>query len=80
MPPHDTEEFNDKKFKYRIPRPTSRKEIEYYRDPAHRGFMSHELKEGENPSLFFHTPVVGGVTRKKDKQKEETAATENRLW
>lgn len=42
--------------------------------------MSHELKEGENPSLFFHTPVVGGVTRKKDKQKEETAATENRLW
>src|SRR5205085_2817540 len=28
-------------FKYRLPDPTSRKDIEYYRDPAHRGYLRH---------------------------------------
>ena len=41
---------------YRLPDPTSRWEIEYYRDPAHRGYLSHMLKPGESPSLYFKVP------------------------
>ncbi|KAL2888470.1 ribosomal protein L15 [Ceratocystis lukuohia] len=40
----------------RLPDPTHRWDVEYYRDPAHRGYLSHMLKEGENPSLFFGVP------------------------
>ena len=29
---------------------------EYYRDPAHRGYLSYMVKEGESPSLFFKKP------------------------
>ncbi|KAI9749595.1 MAG: hypothetical protein M4579_006817 [Chaenotheca gracillima] len=43
-------------FLYRLPDPTSRKDIEYYRDPAHRGYLSHLVPDGEGPSLFFKTP------------------------
>jgi large subunit ribosomal protein L15 len=39
-----------------LPDPTSREEIEYYRDPAHRGYMSHTLQPGESPSLYFKVP------------------------
>ncbi|KAK3313336.1 hypothetical protein B0H66DRAFT_577398 [Apodospora peruviana] len=42
---------------YRLPDPTSRWEIEYYRDPAHRGYLSHMLKPGESPSLYFKVPA-----------------------
>ncbi len=48
-------------FLYRLPDPTSRDDIEYYRDPAHRGYLSHTLKEGESPSLYFKVP---GPTKK----------------
>ncbi|KAJ2897392.1 putative 54s ribosomal protein l10 protein [Zalerion maritima] len=44
------------KFYYRLPDPTGRKDIEYYRDPAHRGYMSHLLQAGESPSLFYKVP------------------------
>ena len=53
------------KFKYRLPDPASRKDIEYYRDPAHRGYLSHMVKEGQGPSLFFKTPREGRVGAKK---------------
>lgn len=43
-------------FLYRLPDPTSRWDIEYYRDPAHRGYLSHLLKPGETPSLYFKVP------------------------
>ncbi|POS75044.1 50S ribosomal subunit protein L15 [Diaporthe helianthi] len=43
-------------YKYRLPDPTSRWDIEYYRDPAHRGYLSHLLKPGESPSLYFKVP------------------------
>lgn len=43
-------------FRYRLPDPTSRGDIEYYRDPAHRGYLSHRLQPGESPSLFFKVP------------------------
>ncbi|KAB5518007.1 ribosomal protein L18e/L15P [Coniochaeta sp. 2T2.1] len=59
-------------FYYRLPDPTSRWDIEYYRDPAHRGYLSHQLSPGESPSLYFKVP---GETKKvfasKAKQLEE---------
>ena len=35
-----------KQWRYRLPDPTSRKDIEYYRDPAKRGDLSHLVPEG----------------------------------
>lgn len=66
-----------KAFRYRLPDPTSRKDIEYYRDPAHRGYLSHAVPEGQGPSLFFKTPgtAARGVVKKKSGAKGE-----NRLW
>ncbi|KAL4890501.1 ribosomal protein L18e/L15P [Aspergillus ambiguus] len=64
-------------FRYRLPDPTKRRDIEYYRDPAHRGYLSHLLKPMEGPSLFFRSPVErkssAGV-------KKEKVLPENRLW
>ncbi|KAF4119807.1 large subunit ribosomal protein L15 [Geosmithia morbida] len=63
-------------FRYRLPDPTSREDIEYYRDPAHRGYLSHQLKEGESPSLYFKVPgekkIKTAVNKDKLKTKEET--------
>ncbi|KAF4632826.1 hypothetical protein G7Y89_g5298 [Cudoniella acicularis] len=66
-------------FSYRLPDPTSRKDLEYYRDPAHRGYLSHLLQEGQGPSLFFKTPGTG-IRRKSKKPGVALAAKENRLW
>jgi large subunit ribosomal protein L15 len=66
-------------FLYRLPDPTSRKDLEYYRDPAHRGYLSHLLEKGQGPSLFFKTPGVG-VRKKTKKPGEAQAAEKNRLW
>ncbi|KAK2755082.1 YmL10 [Arachnomyces sp. PD_36] len=43
-------------FQYRLPDPSNRKDIEYYRDPAHRGYLSYLVKDNEGPSLYFHHP------------------------
>lgn len=69
-------------FKYRLPDPASRKDIEYYRDPAHRGYLSHTLQEGQGPSLFFKTPGQGRVDHKKVTSKGAKSAIkgENRVW
>ncbi|KAI9848288.1 MAG: YmL10 [Sclerophora amabilis] len=71
-------------FSYRLPDPTSRKDIEYYRDPAHRGYLSHLVPDGEGPSLFFKTP---GKKRDHGERKDVKGpgstgkrAGENRLW
>ena len=71
------EEVRQKGFSYRLPDPTSRWDIEYYRDPAHRGYLSNKLKPGESPSLFFKVPAaqVAKKVKKKKAQKEET-----KLW
>lgn len=61
---------------YRLPDPTSREDIEYYRDPAHRGYLSHTLKPGESPSLFFKIPGTETAEAKavdKEKAEEEAA-------
>jgi large subunit ribosomal protein L15 len=66
-------------FSYRLPDPTSRKDMEYYRDQAHRGYLSHLVEEGQGPSLFFKTPGTGKKRRSK-KAKGAALAGENRLW
>jgi large subunit ribosomal protein L15 len=58
--------------RYRLPDPTSRADIEYYRDPAHRGYLSHTLQPGESPSLYFKVPGEKKVVyvRKASKEAE----------
>ncbi len=59
---------------YRLPDPTSRWDTEYYRDPAHRGYLSHTLKPGESPSLFFKVPgAKKEVDLKAEAKKKKTA-------
>jgi large subunit ribosomal protein L15 len=66
-----------KGYKYRLPDPTRRRDVEYYRDPEHRGYLAHLLKPMEGPSLFFRSPVErkssAGI-------KKEKVLPENRLW
>lgn len=66
-------------FRHRLPDPTSRKDIEYYRNPTHRGYLSHLITEGQTPSLFFKIPRVGkGAIDKRAVAKANVA--ENRIW
>ena len=69
-------------FQYRLPDPTGRKDLEYYRNPANRGYLSHAIAKGEGPSLFFKPPSETarrtGQSRKQKVEKEK--ASENRLW
>ncbi|GAP88826.1 putative ribosomal protein L15 [Rosellinia necatrix] len=72
------EETRKKGFFYRLPDPTSRWDMEYYRDPAHRGYLSHMLKPGESPSLYFKVPPaqIAKDMEKKQKVKQEDI----KLW
>ncbi|KAI0880794.1 uncharacterized protein GGS22DRAFT_182097 [Annulohypoxylon maeteangense] len=72
------EAIRKKGFSFRLPDPTSRWDIEYYRDPAHRGYLSHMLKPGESPSLYFRVPPAKLSKQKKSQKganKEDT-----KLW
>ena len=71
-----------KRFQYRLPDPTSRKDMEYYRDPAHRGYLSHLVPEGHGPSLFFKTPGTGRAPLKKSSGSSRAGAAkgDNKLW
>ncbi|KAI8626134.1 hypothetical protein F5Y19DRAFT_466711 [Xylariaceae sp. FL1651] len=72
------EEVRKRGFFYRLPDPTSRWDMEYYRDPAHRGYLSHMLQPGESPSLYFKVPPAQIA---KDMQKKKKAKQEDvRLW
>lgn len=64
-------------FRYRLSDPTHRRDIEYYRDPAHRGYLSHLLDRLEGPSLFFRSPELRKSTASVKKEKK---LPENRLW
>ena len=70
----------NKGYLHRLPDPTSRKDIEYYRDPAHRGYLSHLVPEGEGPSLFWRTPGPGRAVLKKHGLGTKKVAGENRIW
>jgi large subunit ribosomal protein L15 len=62
----------------RLANASSRFDVEYYRDPAHRGYLSEEvLAKGESPSLFFKS-INAKVVKGKKKRKKEKAA--NRLF
>jgi hypothetical protein len=62
--------------RYRLPDPTSRRDIEYYRDPAHRGYLSHQLAPGESPSLYWKVPGE----KKVKTRREENGVVEEALW
>jgi hypothetical protein len=65
-------------FRYRLPDPTSRPDIEYYRDPAHRGYLAYQLAPGESPSLYFKVP---GERKIKTVRKEgDVKVVEETLW
>ena len=63
----------------RLPDPANRKDIEYYRDPAHRGYLSYQVGKKEGPSLFFKPPVEGSELKKRT-GKAKAKASENRIW
>ena len=72
-----------RRFQYRLPDPTGRKDLEYYRDAAHRGYLSHLVPEGHGPSLFYKTP--GTTSRAPSKNSSGNARAgaakgENKLW
>ena len=69
-------------YRYRLPDPAARANLEYYRDPAHRGYLSYQVETGETPSLFFKKPRVitnaerkaaGLESRKEDKKIKSSA-------
>jgi large subunit ribosomal protein L15 len=64
-------------YKYRLPDPAGRTDIEYYRDPAHRGYLSWQLQAGQGPSLFWKTPGLG---QSKKKATGKKSAADNMLW
>ena len=78
-PKAENQEPVRKGFMARLPDPTSRKDMEYYRDPAHRGYLSYQLADGQGPSLFFKTPGIGTVGKRKVKGKRAVAG-ENRIF
>ena len=59
-------------FPNRLPDPTSRKDLEYYRDAARRGYLAHEVPEGDSPSLYFKTP------KQKERERNEARAERRR--
>ncbi|KAI9837304.1 MAG: hypothetical protein M1819_000378 [Sarea resinae] len=73
-----------KRFAYRLPDPTSRKDIEYYRDPAHRGYLNHLVGEGQGPSLYFRPPGTRKVVRGKaavvEDGEQRISKADNKIW
>jgi large subunit ribosomal protein L15 len=69
------------KYKYRLPDATARKDIEYYRDPAHRGYLNYLVKDGESPSLFFKPPGEAKDRKKQSARRDAAkASADNRLF
>jgi large subunit ribosomal protein L15 len=68
-------------YKYRLPDATSRKDIEYYRDPAHRGYLAYTVKQGESPSLFFKPPGEAKDRKKQSARRDAAkASADNKLF
>ncbi|KAH7091961.1 ribosomal protein L18e/L15P [Paraphoma chrysanthemicola] len=68
-------------YKYRLPDATARKDIEYYRDPAHRGYLAYTVKAGESPSLFFKPPGEAKDRKKQSARRDAAkASADNRLF
>ncbi|KAK0878207.1 YmL10 [Friedmanniomyces endolithicus] len=74
-----------RRYRFRLPDPTSRKDLEYYRDERHRGYLSHMVAERKGPSLFFRTPGTTKLGKGKDgsaasKVKKVGGAEGGRVW
>jgi len=71
-----------KAYPKRLPDATSRKDVEYYRDPAHRGYLNHQVMPGQGPSLFFKTPaeIAAGGRKKTSKASAGASKGEGRIW
>lgn len=72
-------------YQYRLPDPTSRKDIEYYRDGKNRGYLAHTVKEGEGASLFWKPPIPAEElarlkARSAKRNTEAKRREENKLW
>jgi large subunit ribosomal protein L15 len=69
------------RYKYRLPDATARKDIEYYRDPAHRGYLAYTMKRGESPSLFFKPPGEAKDRKKQSARRDAAkASADNKLF
>lgn len=67
-------------YQFRLPDPTDRKELEYYRDPKHRGYLAHTLKQGELPSLYWKPQNMVKRVPGAEALGKKKALEENRVW
>jgi large subunit ribosomal protein L15 len=65
-------------FTYALSDPAKRKDLEYYRDISHRGYLSYQVPTGHGPSLFWRTPGTEVVSEKREAARKD--AEENRIW
>jgi large subunit ribosomal protein L15 len=68
-------------FEYRLPDPTGRKDLEYYRDKANNGYLAHTVREGASPSLYYKSEmeIEEGRKAKAERKKGQTQDTEGSL-
>jgi len=69
----------NKEFRFDLPDPVGRKELEYYRDHAKRGYLSYLVPPGHGPSLFFKQPGLTERIKKKGAASVINKA-ENKMW
>lgn len=71
-------------FEYRLPDPSARKDIEYYRDVKNRGYLAHTVPEGEDPSLYWRRVLspeeVQALKKKRGVSGKSGAMSANQLW
>lgn len=71
-------------YKYRLPDPTGRKDMEYYRDEKNRGYLRYLVKEGQSANLFFKPPLsereIEVIRKERGSDKKAKRAEDNRLW
>jgi len=71
-------------FEYRLPDPSSRKDIEYYRDVKNRGYLAHTVPEGEDSSLYWRHVLspeeVKALKRKAGGAAKAGGVSANQLW
>ncbi|MCJ1332380.1 YmL10 [Thelotrema lepadinum] len=67
-------------YSIRLPDAISRKAIEYYRDPAHRGYLAYTVEEGRGPSLYHKPPYEEGAKKRAAMARSRRKIEENRVW
>jgi large subunit ribosomal protein L15 len=71
---------------YDLPDPVNRKDLQYYRDIRHRGYLSYQVPPGHTPSLYFKTPGTGvmkseeSTTVLDEGGKTRLSDQDNKLW